>query len=146
MTGLALAVNLRTFQRLGAHVSAAVEDRASSPPVDRLIVMAKGYLAFANDAPNLWRALFDVEMTADSNVPDWYMQELGRLFQIIAAPLAELDPAADAATIDLRTRTLFSSVHGIVLLGLEKRISGVPLDRIEAMIEYLLQSFVSGNR
>jgi len=71
-------------------------------------------------------------------VPDWYMQELGRLFAIISGPLAELDPTADPAEIDLRTRTLFSSVHGIVLLGLERRISGVPQERIEQMVEYLL--------
>jgi len=146
MTGLILSVNLRTFHRLGADVSAAVEARSDAQPVERLVVMAKGYLKFAAEDPNLWRALFDVEMSADSDVPDWYMQELSRLFAIIAHPLTELDPKADAATIDLRTRTLFSSVHGIVLLGLEQRTSGVPLDRIEQMVEYLLTNVASPHK
>ena len=140
LTELILAVNLRTFHRLGQNVSAAVAAQADAPPVDRLILMAKGYLRFAAEDPNLWRALFDVEMTADSDVPDWYLEELARLFAIIAGPLGELDPDADPTVIDLRTRTLFSSVHGIVLLGLERRISGVPLERIENMVEYLLTS------
>jgi len=35
-------------------------------------------------------------------------------------------------------RALFSSVHGIVLLGLENRISGVPRERIEDMISQVL--------
>ncbi len=143
MTGLALAVNGRTFHRLGADVSAAVATRADGPPVERLVLMARGYLSFAAKDPNLWRALFEVEMTAESAVPQWYMEELGRLFSIISGPLSELDPKADAAEIDLRTRTLFSSVHGIVLLGLERRISGVPLERIEQMIEFLLRSIAS---
>ena len=140
MTGLALAVNGRTFQRLGADVSAAVATRADGPPVERLVLMARGYLSFAAEDPNLWRALFEVEMTSESAVPQWYMDELGRLFSIISGPLSELDPKANAGEIDLRTRTLFSSVHGIVLLGLERRISGVPLERIEQMIEFLLKS------
>lgn len=146
MLGLQLAVNGRTFARLGSQVRNAVAKEADAPPVDRLIVMAKGYLDFAVGNRNLWHALFDIEMTSESDVPDWYLRDLGQLFAIIAGPLAELDPEAGADVIDLRTRTLFSSVHGIVLLGLEQRISGVPLHRLEAMIEYLLRSFVSGYR
>ncbi|MEM8804262.1 MAG: TetR/AcrR family transcriptional regulator [Pseudomonadota bacterium] len=138
MTGLALAVNLRTFHRLGDAVSNAVAAEADVPPVDRLVIMAKSYLHFAASDLNLWRALFDVEMTADSNVPDWYLEELDRLFAIIAAPLSEIDPHANRDEIELRTRTLFSSVHGIVLLGLERRVSGVPKERIEQMVTYLL--------
>ena len=141
MPGLQLAVNGRTFARLGARVTADVAKRADAAPVDRLIIMAKSYLAFAAEDPNLWRALFEVEMTSDSEVPDWYMKDLGQLFAIIAGPLGELDPDASPEEIDLRTRALFSSVHGIVLLGLERRISGVPLPRMEAMIEFLLRRF-----
>lgn len=145
MPGLQLAVNGRTFARLGQRVTKAVAAQADAPPVDRLVIMAKAYLAFAADDPNLWRALFEVEMTADSEVPEWYLQDLSKLFAIIAGPLAELDPGATPDEIDLRTRALFSSIHGIVFLGLERRISGVPIPRMEAMIEYVLRSFASGN-
>ncbi|MEM6386493.1 MAG: TetR/AcrR family transcriptional regulator [Pseudomonadota bacterium] len=145
MPGLQLAVNGRTFARLGQRVTTAVSSRAEAPPVERLIVMAEAYLKFAADDPNLWRALFEVEMTADSEVPDWYLKDLSQLFAIIAGPLSELDPSAGPDEIDLRTRALFSSVHGIVFLGLERRISGVPMHRMEAMIEYLLRSFAKGS-
>ncbi len=145
MPGLQLAVNGRTFARLGARVTDAVAERADAPPVERLILMAKGYLAFAVENPKLWRALFEVEMTSDSEVPEWYMRDLSQLFAIIAGPLSELDPNATEDEIELRTRALFSSVHGIVLLGLERRISGVPIPRMESMIDYLLRSFASGN-
>jgi len=143
MTGLVLAVNGRTFHRMGANVMATVADMPSASPVDRLVAIAGGYLQFASDNPNLWRALFDIEMTSDRDVPEWYMKELGQLFTIISGPLAELNPDSSAQDIDLMTRTLFSSVHGIVLLGLERRISGVPLERMEQMIEYLLRNVTS---
>jgi hypothetical protein len=43
-----------------------------------------------------------------------------------------------ADELDLMVRALFSSVHGIVLLGLERRISGVPRPQIEHMIAQVL--------
>ena len=140
MTGLILAVNGRTFRRLGTHVSDRVTAVAEDPPVERLVTMAKAYLTFAAENPRLWRGLFDVEMSVEQEVPRWYMDELGRLFSIISGPLAEMHPDKSAAEIDLMTRALFSSVHGIVLLGLEKRISGVPLQKIEDQIEFLLRN------
>lgn len=143
MPGLQLAVNGRTFARLGARVTGDVAKRADAPPVERLIIMAKAYLAFAAEDPKLWRALFEIEMSSDSEVPDWYLADLAKLFAIISVPLAELDPLATPEEIELRTRAIFSSVHGIVLLGLEKRISGVPIPRMEQMIDYLLRKFAS---
>ncbi|WP_299751205.1 TetR/AcrR family transcriptional regulator [uncultured Boseongicola sp.] len=138
MTGLTLAVNGRTFRRLGTHVSDAVAKVADTTPTERLVAMAVAYLEFAIANPNLWRALFDVEMSSDRDVPAWYLEELGRLFAIIAGPLSELHPDPAPGEIDLMTRALFSSVHGIVLLGLENRISAVPRERLEGMIEFLL--------
>jgi len=139
MTGLTLAVNGRTFGRLGLHVSDAVARAGDTTPTERLVAMAVAYLEFASANPNLWRALFDVEMSSDRDVPAWYLEELGRLFSIIAGPLSELYPDPEPGEIDLMTRALFSSVHGIVLLGLENRISAVPRKRMEGMIEFLLR-------
>ena len=143
MTGLALAVNGRTFHRLGAFVANVVSEKDDAGPTDRMVTIAVAYLQFAGDNPNLWRALFDVELSSVRRVPEWYLDELGRLFQIISTPLAQVYPEADAAEIDLMTRALFSSVHGIVILGLEKRISGVPQDRIAAMIEFVIRNVTS---
>lgn len=134
---LAMAVNGRTFQRLGAEVSAALAGRSLSPR-NSLVAMSHAYLHFARQNTHSWRALFDLKMSTDGPVPQWYLEALGKLFAMIAQPLRQIFPTWDAAQIDLMTRTLFSAVHGIVLLGLEKRISGVPQDQIEQMISLLL--------
>ena len=136
---LVMAVNGRTFRRLGAEVSASLAGRDLAPR-DSLVVMSQAYLHFAMRNNRSWRALFDLEMSTDSAVPAWYLEELGQLFALIATPLRRLFPNWDANEIDLMTRTLFSSVHGIVLLGLEKRISGVPQAQIERMITLLLRN------
>jgi len=140
MTALTLEVNGRTFERLGAHVRGTIANKPDADPREILVTIAKAYLTFAIDNPNLWRALFEVDMSTEGEVPDWYLQELASLFSIISVPLAKLNPEADEKEIDLMTRTLFSSVHGIVWLGLERRLSGVPRERMEAMIEYLLMN------
>lgn len=140
---LILEVNGRTFQRLGAAVAASVAQHPGSP-VERLVTMGHAYLHFAASDPKLWRALFDVEMSAAGEVPQWYMDALGALFSHIAAPLHEAFPGLGERDLDLMVRGLFSSVHGIVLLGLEQRISGVPVPQVERMIALIVTGIVDG--
>ena len=140
LKALTLAVNGRTFQRLGTAVAAAVAQYPGTP-VERLITMGHAYLAFAAEDPRLWRALFDVEMSAEGgDVPQWYLDALGALFAHIAGPLGELHPGMGERDLDLAVRGLFSSVHGIVLLGLEQRISGVPTARLQDMIALVVRA------
>ena len=142
MPRLVLAVNMRTFARLGAHVARAVEGRGEAPPLERLQLMADAYIDFASSERKLWRALFDIEMTADSDVPQWYLDELARLFTVISRPVSELDPKATSETIALRTSTLFSAVHGVMLLSLEQRLSGIPTAHLKGMVAELVRKFV----
>ncbi len=137
LQALFMAVNGRTFQRLGFAVAQSVED-VQAGPNERLIIMSEAYLGFAAENTNLWRAMFDLEMSTDDEVPNWYLVALAGLFENISRPLSEIYPDMDAESLDLMTRSLFSSVHGIVLLGLEKRISGVPPEKIKTMISMLL--------
>lgn len=138
LDALVMAVNGRTFRRLGGSVVDAVKAADAQGPNAQLVALAHGYLHFADAQTHLWRALFDLEMSADGPVPAWYLEELGAVFALIAAPVARLFPDMDRDGLDLMVRGLFSSVHGIVLLGLEKRISAVPMDRLERMLEQLL--------
>ncbi|MGH1330984.1 MAG: TetR/AcrR family transcriptional regulator [Paracoccaceae bacterium] len=144
MNALVMQVNGRTFRELGEAVAASVQGAQGAGPNERLIVMSNAYLAYAAGNTHRWRALFDLEMSVDGPVPDWYLTALGRLFANIAAPLAEIFPEMAPRELDLMTRALFSSVHGIVLLGLEKRISGVPFESIEMMIAQVLSQI--GNK
>ena len=137
---LVIAVNGRTFRRLGESIASAP---SGGTPTDRLIALSHDYLAFAEANPMTWRTLFDLEMSTDQEVPDWYLAELAKLFAAISAPLSETLPDLNDTQLQMMTRTLFSSVHGIVLLGLERRISGVPSDQLREMIALLLRNVTS---
>jgi AcrR family transcriptional regulator len=138
MNALILAVNGLTFARIGAEVAGAVTGHEALPPQQRLVLLARAYLNFADQNHHLWRALFDIDLPDDEAVPDWYRQDLRRLFSNIAVPVSEIFQDLEGKELDLMVRALFSSVHGIVVLGLQNRISGVPKPQVEAMIAQVL--------
>jgi AcrR family transcriptional regulator len=138
LTDLVLAVNARTFEALGAAVSEALAE-APADPVEQLVAMSGAYHRFAAANHNGWQALFDVDRPAGQDAPDWYLSEMARLLAYIDTPLAVIFPAMGAQDRALMTRALFSSVHGIVLLGLDRASSGVPAEQIDHMIGLLLR-------
>ncbi|MEL7184472.1 MAG: TetR/AcrR family transcriptional regulator [Pseudomonadota bacterium] len=140
MRDLVMAVNGQTFLALGQEVTDRVAGEAGATPTDRMIAMAEGYLSFAAANPRLWQALFATELTHATDVPEWYLTALDNLFAIIDAPLREVFPNLSDEKIRIRTRALFSSIHGIVLLGIEQRISAVEEDHLSEMIQFILTS------
>ena len=75
LENIVIAVNGRTFQRLGLVVASSIADGQGATPTDQLIAMSQAYLKFASDHPNLWRSLFDLKMSADAPVPEWLKEE-----------------------------------------------------------------------
>ncbi|KQI72184.1 TetR family transcriptional regulator [Loktanella sp. 5RATIMAR09] len=145
LTDLTLAVNARTFHRLGAEVAEALA-AAPEDPVEQLVVMAQAYHHFAASNHLSWRALFDVERPAGEAAPDWYLAEMGQLFTYISDPLAVIFPEREAEELALLTRALFSSVHGIVLLGLDEASAGVSTGKIDHMIALVLRQFTASRK
>ncbi len=137
---IVIAVNGRTFKALGETVARSLQGTESSSPTDRLITMSHAYMQFASDHPQSWRALFSLRMSTDMDVPKWYLAEMERLFGFIGGPVSECYPDSSPKEVALMTRALFSSVHGMVLLGLENRISGVPSDDLKHMLALLLRN------
>lgn len=135
---LTLAVNARTFARLGQ----AVARTGAEDPRTALIDMAQAYHHFAADNHLLWRALFDIERPDGATAPDWYLAEMASLFAHIARPLRALLPGLNDTDHALLTRALFSAVHGIVLLSLDQASAGVPMDQIDRMLALTLERLI----
>ncbi len=138
MNALVIEVNGKTFTRIGTEVAGSITGKDDLPPERRLILLALAYLDFADHNHHLWRALFDLDLPDDDQVPDWYRAELRALFAHIARPVSEIFQELEGEALYLMVRALFSSIHGIVILGLQNRISGVPRGQIEVMIEQVL--------
>lgn len=135
--GLILEVNARTFKAMGRDIAQSIPD---AEPLEQLIAMAQAYLKFATAHRNTWDALFRLKHVVDTPRPDWYLAEMSRLFEIIEKPLSDIRPDLAPADLELLTRALFSSIHGIVVMGIDGFSGGVPTDQLEKMIAITLQS------
>jgi AcrR family transcriptional regulator len=146
---LVLAVNTRTLAALERAVGAAlgVEPNAGSSPqtaIAHMIRMALAYLDFAAANTARWRALFTHYLSKRRPVPDWYRAEQRRLFAFIERPLRALQPALPSADALLLARSLFSAVHGIVILGLEDKLGIVPLEVQRAQLRTVVGAIGAG--
>jgi hypothetical protein len=83
-------------------------------------------------------------MPAGKTVPDWVIQEQKQLFRYILDPLNALFPTAGKRTLENLAHGLFSAVHGMVLLGLERRAIGVPLEHLREQIGVIVEAVVVG--
>ncbi len=148
LDGLILAVNLRTLALFEAAIAdsraqAGPDDGSAVTAADELVRLALAYLAFAHAHGPRWRALFQHRM-AGGAVPESYRAEQGRLFSYIEAPLARLCPRLSGAERSLRARTLFSSTHGIVSLGLDEKLLSLPRAVLAGELEALVRAAARG--
>jgi AcrR family transcriptional regulator len=143
MDELVLLVGSRTLRRLDAALTEA-ESAGPPSPTETLVRIAVAYCDFAAENLELWRALFEHRMTPGKPIPEWAVSEQMDLFRHIFAPLAALLPSRSAAELGVTARSLFSAVHGIVLLGLEQKLIAVPVAALRAEIAVVVRAVVKG--
>ena len=143
MDELILRVGSRTLARLDASLSAA-EAQGPTSPRDTLVRIAVAYCDFAAENLELWRALFEHRMTPGKPVPEWAVDEQMNLFRHIYRPLAALFPKRSSAELGVTARSLFSAVHGMVLLGLEQKLIAVPVIELRKEIAVIVGAMIDG--
>jgi AcrR family transcriptional regulator len=139
---LILGVNQRTLARLETAL-AAPKGTDGEAELQRL---ARAYLGYARDEEPRWRALFEHRLPPEKPLPDWYARDRDRLFALAEAPLASLSPNEEPAARKLRARTLFSAVHGVVLLGLEEKLAPTSSGTLEAQLREFVATMARGLR
>jgi AcrR family transcriptional regulator len=144
MDELILRVGSRTLARLDAALTAAESDGAPASPRETLVRIAVAYCDFAAENLELWRALFEHRMAPGKPVPDWAISEQMDLFRHIYRPLAELFSERTPTELGVTARSLFSAVHGMVLLGLEQKLIAVPVIELRKEIAVIVGAMIDG--
>ena len=142
---LIFAVNALTLEQLEKTLTVAGDK--SDPQADairRLTHLALAYTDYAAAHTPRWRALFDHRLPAGREVPTWYMANLHRLFVYIEEPLRNLAPAMMPARRTLLARSMFSAVHGIVLIGLEEKLQSIPLPVLREQVTVMVEALARG--
>jgi AcrR family transcriptional regulator len=145
---LVLLVNARTLAALERELIAA--DRADEPAegpnaaIARLVRMALAYLDFAAAQTPRWRTLFEHRMPGGREVPAWYREQQQRLFAYVEELLLELQSDESRVRRALLARSLFSAVHGLVVLGLEEKLQAIPLPVLREQVRFVVTAIGRG--
>jgi AcrR family transcriptional regulator len=143
---LIFAVNAVTLEQLEQTLTIAGE-KGSEPQtgaIKTLTHLALAYTSYAATHTRRWRALFDHRLPPGRGIPTWYQANLHRLFVYIEEPLRSLAPAMAAEPRMLLARSLFSAVHGIVLIGLEEKLQSIPLSAVREQVTFMVEAFARG--
>jgi len=148
LDALIVAVNARTLERIDRAMREA--GAAGEAPLDaeraivRLVELATAYLDFAVAQTGLWRALFEHRLPPGQAVPADYLALQMTLFRHIVAPLQALQPGLGEPARLMLARSLFSAVHGVVDLGLEEKLTAVPLPQLRRLVVLLATAMGRG--
>ncbi len=140
--GLILAANQTTLHDLA---NVLQQDAAQARGLDlegRLMALALGYLAFASANTLRWRAVFEHHLVDDYPTPASYLVDRSHLLALIETEL--LSTLRDADERGAAARALFASVHGIVLLALDKKLGEFDRDGCERQIRFVVANVVKG--
>jgi len=146
---LVLLVNARTLAALERELIAAdrVNEHSAqgaNAAIARLVRMAIAYLDFAAANTARWRTLFEHRMPAGREVPAWYREQQQRLFAYVEALLLELQAQESRVRRALLARSLFSAVHGLVVLGLEEKLQTIPLPVLREQVRFVVTAIGRG--
>ena len=143
---LIFAVNALTLEQLEKTLTVAGGDTADPKggAITTLVHLGLAYMDFAAGNTRRWRVLFDHRLPENKEVPTWYMANLARLFVYIEEPLRQLAPALAPIRRALLARSLFSAVHGIVLVGLEEKLQHLPLPVLREQVTVMVEAMAKG--
>jgi AcrR family transcriptional regulator len=147
---LILAVNERTLgliedELAGIGASPPLgQQEGAAQAIAQMVRLALGYLHFAATHQQRWRALFDHRLAAGKHLPDWYVDRRQRMFAIVEQPLRVLRPGLEPERAVLIARSLFSAVHGVVLLGLEEKIGDISAPELAEQLTMIVSALGQG--
>jgi len=145
---LVYAVNARTLAALEKTFTAAgaagTNVQSADNAIAQFVRLALAYTDFAAANRPRWRAIFAHQPPAGREIPDAYMADQLRLFSYVEQPLQILMPATTRERRTLLARSLFSAVHGIVVLGLEEKLQLIPLPVLREQVIFLVEAMGRG--
>lgn len=131
------AVAAEGFRRFSMAMNAAAADK---PEAEQLEAMARAYVRFAIDAPNLFRLMFSTEI--EHRRDPALAAAAKTAYATLAAAAAREDVAASAKV----AITAWAFVHGLSVLLIAQQILGVNTSGADALVEQLAHRLIAGLR
>lgn len=118
-------VAVRGFVELREHMLARLADRPRADARERLQSAGQGYIAFAQQAPGLFRLMFSQKGRFESNAA--FLAASGAAFGVLVELAAELlGEAPGTASVMKLAMGAWSLVHGYATFAIEGYLSALP--------------------
>ncbi|MEX0853030.1 MAG: TetR/AcrR family transcriptional regulator [Bauldia sp.] len=142
-------VNSRTLAAFEAVLAARPQPssarRGRKEAIADLVDLAEAYLDFAAANQPRWRALFEHHQSnPEADLPKWYLAQQRRMFDLVEQPLTILRPNLNDEARMLFARTMFSAVHGIVILGLDEKLMSLSARVLSGQVRTLVDTLGRG--
>ena len=139
---LIVQMNERTLIRLHTSLAAAIANQP--PPATALRALAQAYIHFALSDTHRWLAIYQYRMPDEQLPPDSLRDVVKQTFDLVQDQLALLCPHRTVADIALATRALWSGIHGVCVLGLDRTLEIAGGRSIEEVAGSLLDHYLAG--
>jgi AcrR family transcriptional regulator len=138
---LILQVEARVLDGLDARLAALKNEGSTN---DRILSLARAYLAFTTERPRLWNLLFEHHLPAAMQVPSWYQHKLDQLLDRVEVVVRPLVRDHDGSGAKRAARVLWAGVHGITSLATTDKLSSVTSEDAVALVDDLVLNYLAG--
>lgn len=139
---LVAQMNERTLDVLYGKLVIAVADRPS--PTAAIRALAQAYLNFALTETNRWLALYEHRLPEGQTMTDSFTEKVARMFELVQHHLALLCPQRSLEDIALAARALWSGIHGICVLSLDRKLESIGGRSMQEVANSLLDNYLAG--
>ena len=136
---LVLNVEARLLRELDEHLQVAA---ANSSRADAVISLARAFIEFACQRPNLWNLLAANQLSTRTNIPDWYLERLEAPQLRIAEALSADEKTFSDTDVKQRARTISAVLFGIGALATSIKTNRLTDHQALDIVEGLVRSYL----
>lgn len=133
-----LHVEARIFDELDARLAT---DLAGVEPRDAIRQFAETYVSFACENPRLWALINQHHPEPSLQIPAWYLERSCAPLNRLETVLARSRTTNDATEISRNARLIWTTLHGLVQVGMTGKFSPLSRAAISTMAQSLADQF-----
>lgn len=104
--------------------------------------LASSYIEFAQNNYNRWSALFEHRLPDGTELPQWYRDEITKIFDIVEKHFELI--TANKKKAEIAAKTIWAGIHGICQLSLAGKLDTVGVNNITTLTDSLIDNYLKG--
>lgn len=116
----------------------------SADPADDIERIAEKVLEFAVNNRYMWNVLFTHSISANTKIPAALTENVTKIIDSVRTIIAKLIPGADPDEIDLASKSLLASIHGITAVAVTEKGPSLNPHTAQKFVKMLVTTYIRG--